>query len=29
VVDRMLAAGDSFALSSYSGFPKRQIDWNF
>ena len=28
VVDRMLAAGDSFALSSYSGFPKRQIDWN-
>ena len=29
VVDRMLAAGDSFALSSFAGFPKRQIDWNF
>lgn len=29
VVDRMLAQGDSFALSSFSGFPKKQIDWNF
>ena len=29
VVDRMLAAGDSFAFSSFEGFKKRQIDWNF
>ena len=29
VINKMLAEGDSFALSGFQGFPKRQIDWNF
>jgi hypothetical protein len=29
VIAGMLAQGDSWAISNFNGFKKRNIDWNF